>query len=234
MDAGAIGSLVVSYPLQLWDARDKRVLETVNFLLEKYFLDSSFYHEISHSGINAYLTLHVAQVLLRAGDSRFFNMVKSVAKLASPTGQWPEAIHPKTRGGCMGDGQHLWAAAEWVFMIRNMFVREEEKEGLLILCSGIPETWLKKHETLAFGPALTIFGKVSILMKVEDGSVVISWETQWYKDKEPPRMEIHLPGHPVRMIKDNQNYVKVKLNHVPSKEKEDTSDKHFASKGERA
>ena len=36
----------------------------------------------------------------------------------------------------MGDGQHVWAAAEWVLMIRNCFAREEDDH--LILCSGIP------------------------------------------------------------------------------------------------
>ncbi len=89
MDAGAIGSLVVSYPLQVWPAQEKRVLETANFLMRKHFLHGGFYHEISHSGINVYLTLHIAQVLLRAGDQRFLNVVDAVAQLASPTGQWP-------------------------------------------------------------------------------------------------------------------------------------------------
>ena len=81
--------------------------------------------------------------LLRAGDHRSFDIVRSVAALATPTGQWPEAIHPRTKGGCMGDGQHVWASAEWVMIMRNMFVREEQAEGLLILCSGIPQEWLK-------------------------------------------------------------------------------------------
>ena len=60
---------------------------------------------------------------------------RSVARLASPTGQWPEAIHPQSGGGCMGDGQHGWAAAEWVMMMRNCFVREEGDR--LIIGSGI-------------------------------------------------------------------------------------------------
>jgi len=111
MDAAAIGTLVASYPLNIWEAQDSRLIQTANYLLRKCFIDGAFYHEISHSGINQYLTLHVAQVLLRAGDPQFFDIVSSIANLASPTGQWPEAIHPRTKGGCMGDGQHVWAAA---------------------------------------------------------------------------------------------------------------------------
>jgi len=64
-------------------------------------------------------------VLLRAEDPRFHELMTTVADLASPTGQWPEAIHPLTHGGCMGDGQHVWAAAEWLMIVRHCFVREE-------------------------------------------------------------------------------------------------------------
>jgi hypothetical protein len=85
---------------------------------------------MTHSGLNAYLTLHIAQVLLRAADPRYLEIVEAVAGLASPTGQWPEAIHPRTRGGCMGDAHHVWAAAEWVLMLRNCFLRKEPRGNI--------------------------------------------------------------------------------------------------------
>src|SRR5690606_18527259 len=107
-----------------------------------------------------YLTLHIAQVLLRAGDMRFLQLLQSVVDLASPTGQWPEAIHPHTGGGCMGDGQHAWAAAELLMLIRNMFVREEG-DGL-ILASGVPPAWRKPGATASFGPTPTPWGPVQI------------------------------------------------------------------------
>jgi hypothetical protein len=192
MDAGAIGCLVASYPLQIWPARDKRIMETVNFLMDKYFLQGAFYHEISHSGINIYLTLHIAQVLLRAANPRFFNIVKSVADLATPTGQWPEAIHPRTKGGCMGDGQHVWASAEWVMMLRNMFVREEQEEKMLVLCSGIPKEWLSPKETLFLGPTQTLYGEISVIIRVKE-SIEVSWQARWHNTA--PEIEIRLPGH---------------------------------------
>ena len=108
----------------------------MNFILDNCFVDGGFFQDMIHSGINPYLTLHVAQVLLRANDKRFIPLLNKVAELASPTGQWPEAVHPRTLGGCMGDGQHAWAAAEWIIMLRNIFVREEN--DVLILCAGIP------------------------------------------------------------------------------------------------
>jgi hypothetical protein len=121
IDAGAIGSLVADYPLQLFSPGAAPVLATVDALLLRCFLHGGFFQDMIHSGVNAYLTLDIAQTLLRAGDERYRALVDAVAKLASPTGQWPEAIHPQSGGGCMGDGQHGWAAAEWVMMMRNMF-----------------------------------------------------------------------------------------------------------------
>lgn len=206
MDAGAIGCLVASYPLQIWPAGDKRILQTTEFLMDKYFLQGAFYHEISHSGINIYLTLHIAQVLLRGGSPKFFDIVKSVAELATPSGQWPEAIHPRTKGGCMGDGQHVWASAEWIMMMRNMFVREEEAERMLILCSGIPEEWLKPKETLFLGPTQTLYGEISVTIRVKE-HIEISWQACWHN--AAPRMEIRLPGHEPYVVKEGSTTVKI-------------------------
>ena len=160
MDSGAIGSLAAGYPLHLWGARDPRLLDTANFLLAHCLVNGGFFQDMIHSGINAYLTLQLAQVLLRAGDARHADLTQAVANVASSTGQWPEAIHPRTGGGCMGDGHHVWASAEWVLMIRNCFVREEGDR--LILCSGLPIRWLETSETIRFGPTSTPYGPITV------------------------------------------------------------------------
>jgi hypothetical protein len=191
MDAGAIGSLAASYPLQLWAATEPRLLATAEFLLEHCFVDGGFFQDMIHSGINAYLTLHVAQVLLRAGDARAIELMHTVASLASPTGQWPEAIHPRTRGGCMGDGQHAWAAAEWVLMLRNCFVREEASG--LVLASGIPPVWLDQPEALALGPAPTPYGDVDVTIRPGPEVVEVAWQGHWRG--AVPSVTVALPGY---------------------------------------
>ena len=125
-----------------------------------------------HAGINPYLTLHMAQVLLRAGDPRYLELMDTVAALATPTGQWPEAIHPRTRGGCMGDGQHVWAAAEWVLMVRNCFVREEGDR--LILGAGVAPRWMAVGSPLTFGPAPTTFGPLTLTPVSEAGDAQLA------------------------------------------------------------
>ena len=202
LDAGAIGSLVAGYPLQLCAPDDPRLLGTIEFLIQNCLVKGGFFQDMIHSGINPYLTLHMAEVLLRNDDPRYLDLMDTVAREASPTGQWPEAVHPHTGGGCMGDGQHVWAAAEWIMMIRHCFVREEDDR--LILCQGIPPRWLAAGTPLEFGPAPTAFGPLTLHIATDRQaqSVKVSWEATW-RDRSP-LIEIRLPGYPAVMIEAGQ------------------------------
>ena len=197
LDAGAIGSLAVGYPLQDCRPDDPRLLDTVNFLLSSCFIDGAFFQDMIHSGLNAYLTLHVAQILLRADDPRYLDLMDAVAAMATTTGQWPEAVHPRTMGGCMGDGHHVWASAEWVLMVRHLFLREEGER--LVLCAGIPSRWLRHERPIAFGPSPTAFGPVSVVVTpCAAGQVKVEWDGNWRSGE--PTIELRLPGHPPRTI----------------------------------
>lgn len=208
LDAGAIGSIVAAYPLQLVTPQDPRLLATVEFLLRNCFLDNGFFQDMIHSGINAYLTLQLAQVLLRAGDARYFDLMQSVAALASATGQWPEASHPRTRGGCMGDGQHVWAAAEWVLMMRSCFVREQGHN--LILVSGVAQDWLQAGAALSFGPAPTKFGSLQIEVNPQrdQQQLEVRWHADWRT--APQQIEICLPGYERAVVAPTVNMVLLK------------------------
>lgn len=191
MDAGAVGSLAAGYPLRLFDADDPRLLATADFLYRRCLVRGGFFQDMIHSGINAYLTLHLAQVFLRAGDSRYWSLIEAVARLASPTGQWPEAIHPRTRGGCMGDGQHVWAAAEWIMMMRSLFVREEG--DCLLIGTGLPRAWLQDKAALHFGPTATPYGRLCIRVLGHTDGVTVRWHGRWHGAS--PRLRFALPGH---------------------------------------
>jgi hypothetical protein len=192
MDPGAIGSLVAGYPLQLLAPSDARLLETARFIAEQCLVRGGFFHDVIHSGINPYLTLHLAQVWLRAGDTRALDLIRTVSELASPSGQWPEAIHPRTLGGCMGDGHHVWASAEWVSMLRNCFVREEG--DTLIFGSGLFPAWTRQRSPISFGPSATPFGPVTVRLQPEADNIIVSWQATWQKGE--PRIAVALPFYP--------------------------------------
>jgi hypothetical protein len=189
MDSGAVGSLVADYPLRLFAPGDERILRTADYLRDNSSYRGCFFQQMIHSGINAYLTLHLAQVRLRAGTPEVaWELMDSVAALASPTGQWPEAIHPRA-GGCMGDGQHIWAAAEWALLVRNCFVREEA--GGLVVGSGLKTEWWRE-QGCSLGPTLTPFGAVSVQVSPTATGARVKVEGRWRGPT--PELRVVLPG----------------------------------------
>ncbi|WP_299944889.1 hypothetical protein [uncultured Microbulbifer sp.] len=207
LDAGAIGSIVAGYPLQLYPPDDPRLTDLADYLIDNCFVSGGFFQDMIHSGINAYLTLHIAQVLLRAGDRRCHELMKNVARLASPTGQWPEAIHPLSLGGCMGDGQHAWAAAEWVAMQRNCFVREER--DTLVLIAGLPPEWIgdtTSGKPIRFGPAPTRFGAITLEI-IPGINPTISWKADWYG--KPPVICVNPPGYKPTRVAEGLQHVEL-------------------------
>ncbi len=207
LDAGAIGSMVADYPLQLFPVGDTRIINTLEFLLSNCFFAGGFFQDMIHSGINPYLTLSIAQTLLRLQDQRYQNLIKTVANLASPTGQWPEAVHPITGGGCMGDGQHGWASAEWIMMLRNLFIREENKK--LILGSGIFPEWIFPGSKFSFGPTLTPFGLISVrFICSTDKSITVYVDAENSAQFLP--LEANLPGYQQKEIKKWQEPITLK------------------------
>jgi hypothetical protein len=214
MDAGAIGSIVAGYPLQLWPPQEPRLMNTLEFLLHNCFIDHAFFQDMIHSGFNMYLTLHCAQCLLRADDSRYLPLVEKVAELASPTGHWPEAVHPQTLGGCMGDGQHAWAAAEWIMMIHNMFAAEEGDN--LILLRGVPQKWLQPDHPIKIGPIRTRFGALEIVVESAADAVEVSWKARWHTP--PAGLFIQLPDTaPVQWDEPENRNGRLRLSRNPNK-----------------
>ncbi len=200
MDAGAIGSIVAGYPLQLWAPDDQRLLDTADFLMNNCFYDGGFFQDMIHSGINIYLTLHIAQVLLRAGREEFYSLFRTVMRHASPTGQWPEAVHPHTGGGCMGDGQHIWAAADWILMVRALFVREEKDH--LVIASGIVKDWLQPGNHLSFGSTPTRFGNITVNIDVSGQEIRVTWDARWRKP--PKKVILAMPGRTPQTLAPDQ------------------------------
>lgn len=190
MDAGAIGSIVGAYPLEIVPPTDPYLSGTVDYLFERCCRLGAFFQDMIHSGLNPYLTLHLAQVLLRQNDPRAHALFERVGELASPTAQWPEAVHPRTGGGCMGDGHHAWASAEWAVYCRSMFVREEG--GALRIGTGLPIGWLRRARHLWCRGAATPFGTLTVEVESDGDRVNIRWWGEWYG--EPPPIEVGLLG----------------------------------------
>ena len=170
IDCGMIGSCSAWYPLQLFPPDDPRLAATLTTLMDRFFVQGMFFQEFIHSGMNPYLTLQIAQSWLYAGKrAEFWKLLKTVVEHASPTLNYPEAIHPLTNGGAMGDGHHGWAAAEIALAFREAFIHEQwsGSDHVLFFLRGIPGEWFYAGTSLSITHAPIPGGMVDLCMTNE-------------------------------------------------------------------
>lgn len=173
-DAGMIGSLAACYPLGLLPPDDPRIAATAGAVRERFCLGRAFYQGISHTGLGTYLTLQLAFVELAAGDMRALDRLEWLLDVATPTYTWPEAVHPRLSGGCMGDGHHGWAAADALNFVRMLLVRETQR-GLALL-TLLPPSWAGRRLVVRDAP--THYGHVSYQLDWEGEAPVLQWERE--------------------------------------------------------
>jgi hypothetical protein len=172
LDPGTIGSLAACWPLRLFEADDPRMAATVGVIRERFLQGDAFFQGISHTGLGTYLTLQLAFVELEAGDRRALDRLAWILDAATPTWTWPEAVHPRLAGGCMGDGHHGWAAADLLTFVRNLVVRDLPRG--LALCTLVPDEWL--GQSLEVHDAPTHSGRLSFALRWHGDRPALLWE----------------------------------------------------------
>lgn len=173
-DSASIGNMIALWPLKLYDKNEAWIQNTQEYLWKHNVYQGMFFQKIIHTGLNAYLTAQLAHVYLEQQDSRAFELIQGILDWASPTYTWPEAIHPRTRGGCMGDGHHGWAAAEWIGLIHHLFINETKES--ITLGANIPQDWYAPENSISIRLASCQTGTISYSITTLDDSYHISWE----------------------------------------------------------
>ena len=182
IDPAIIGSLVACSPLRLLPPTNAGMAATAEAVRQRFCIGPAFFQAISHTGLGTYLTLQLAAVELDAGDRRALDRLDWMVDVATPTFTWPEAIHPRLGSGCMGDGHHGWAAADFLSLVRNLLVRDvgTEERPSLALCSMLPDAWW--GEELGVENAPTHAGRLSFALSWEGGQPVLRWELRRHPD----------------------------------------------------
>ena len=182
MDSAAISVLAAVWPLGLFSAGEQSMRRTVTWLREHCMHEGGLFHDVVHSGVNAYLTCHLAQARLLDGDSSAVQHLDYLAEHATATGCWPEAFHPQ-RGGVMGDGDHGWAAADFISLCRNLVVYEEG--GVLHLFRATDRRWFNGLTIMEDVP--TRFGAIDLRAEAGELRLVGRWR------ERPKRIVWHKP-----------------------------------------
>ena len=189
MDSAAIGNLVAVHPLGLFEEDSGWVKKTVDYLYEQQLLDGLFYQDIIHTGLNCYLTLQLASVMMLQRDERYVQLLDAVLRAGGSTWSWPEAIHPRTGGGCMGDGDHGWVLSELINLLRDSVVLERNHR--LEIGIGWLAIWFD-HGQIFETKALPIDGGTIDLRLSRDDS---HWTFEWKIESSTPYegITLHMP-----------------------------------------
>lgn len=179
-DSAAIGNLVAVSPLALFDHRDAWVRPTVERLFDEHVIEGLFFQDIIHTGFNPYLSLQLAMVMMGMHDARYVEILDAVIAAGGPTRAWPEAIHPHTKGGCMGDGDHGWVHAEVINIMRDMVVQEKGED--LHLAVGMQAQWFTEERSLVVRDAPVDGGRLSYSLESLDEH----WNFQWSHTGDGP------------------------------------------------
>jgi hypothetical protein len=180
---------------------------TLAELVEKCFYRDSLYHAVMHCGLNAYLSLHLAQCRLRSRDPYALTVFESLMSMASPTMTFPEAINPLTGGGAFGDGHHGWAVADILHFTRNvMLVEEGERLRLLPLPK---KEWFAPGNRISVENAPTLFGEVSYSVECREEAVEFAIDAGWRVKPSAlelsvplPVIEVEIDGKPVEACEE--------------------------------
>lgn len=188
-DSAMVANLVASYPLGLVPADDPRITATIEELKKIAFVDGAFFHHVGHGGFGTYLALHLAGAQLIQRKSEAWDALRFVLANASPTWTWGETIHPQTKRGGHGDGQHGWAAADVVSFVRNALLFEERDH--LVLTAALPDEWVFETATIKVERAATTFGQVGFTLAFGDHNATLVLKPKW---RTPPAyVEWNLP-----------------------------------------
>lgn len=200
IDASIIATFTSIFPLNLDILTKEEILNSYEELNKRFFVNNCFYQNITHSGINLYLTLEIASSLLFLNEEERANkLFDSVVSLLTETYTGPEAINPKSLGGCEGDGHHGWLIAELLHFIRNSLLFEKEN-GIVIL-SGTRKDWFNDGSKILFNNGVTYFGSISFEVFSKNNLINIEFLTEF--DEKLKEIHVHLPFEVEEIIEGN-------------------------------
>jgi hypothetical protein len=193
VDESAIGFVSGIYPLEITDIFPSAFSTTLHEFTERFVDTKGFFHPIIHSGYNPYLTLQIAHAyLLEDQPQKAWQIAETIFRQCPSPYSLPEAIHPTTGGGSMGDGHHGWAAAEIVLFMLHCLVRE--RSDTLMLFNDIHGGMLQWGTNSGVQGVATSFGAVGCTLNYQTSEKALcAFTLEPLSQREPKCVEIGFP-----------------------------------------
>ena len=144
-----------------------------------------------HSGYNVYLSVQVAQCMFRLGEvGKARRILKEVLRRRSELWTYPEALHPRSGGGVMGDGYHGWAFAEILLLLREFVLHRRGHDVHIFRGRRARELM---DADLEFGPFPMDGANASIRGRLGRSSGELTVDLPGWANTGAVFLELHLP-----------------------------------------
>lgn len=175
------------YPLNLYSASYRPIINSINHLWKNYVIDGGILIDQPWNSYGSYLSILMAQASRYIDEtSRVGEVISFLINHATNKQGWAEGISPQTSLGSVGDSPNGYAAAEFCNLIQDLFVEEHWMEPLVLL-KGMPKEWLIEGIE-AKGILLFNNSKIDIKAKLEKEILNLEWEIHFPTMDTLPRL----------------------------------------------
>ena len=184
------GNLEVVHPTALFDAQDSRVTATLDRVRAGFVEGTIRWGEEEKKVIHPYMGTFVTNSEIMRGEREkaVDHLYHYLAHTTSTHG-FPEGVYYETRTAWGDTVPHLWAAAQYIILLRNVLLREEGET--LHLLPAVPVAWLRPGKKIVALSAPTTFGKVSLALNAVEGGCEVRFS--WPDRTTPKEVLLHIP-----------------------------------------
>jgi hypothetical protein len=141
------------------------------------------WHAPGDAGLSPRLTAWVGSARLAAARTDVAEPLSWLIERGAPVWAWPELVHPRSGGGCAGEGHHAASTAAVLQFVRRLAV--QESGGGLAVLPAVPDAWL--GQAIEAHDVATSFGRLSFAVRWHGERPALLWEVEPHDDPSVAR-----------------------------------------------
>ncbi|CAB4616485.1 unannotated protein [freshwater metagenome] len=146
--------------------------------IEPVLVKGGVWHESGNAGLSPRRTAMLGMQRLDDGDVSAFDQLSWLLDTGAPLATWPEFVHPRTGGGCGGDGHHGPSTAAFLRLARTLAVIERP-DGLHVL-PVVPDAWF--GQSIEIHDLPTQHGLLSLAVRWHGERPAVLWDVEPHND----------------------------------------------------
>ena len=197
------GNLTMLYPTPLFDAWDSRVTATLNHVRAGFVEGTIRWSPEKTRVIHPYMSTYVTNSeIIRGERNKAVDHFYHLLAHTTSTHGFPEGVYYDTRTAWGNTLPHVWAAAQYMILLRNMLLRSDGE--VLHLLPAVPVAWLRPGKKTVVIGTPTVFGKVSFVVSGVAGGCDVDFS--WPNRSSPKQVVLHVPpGTVVKRVLEREN-----------------------------